>query len=471
MRRVKYFNLLIKEPKHECCTGDLLVSSVSIATDPRNTRFAGELELDFATLFLPNIRGFNTLEDLFIGMSLDSGLLVQVRELAVQPIADVFENLTVFQNDFTNMMFKWAGVENIDPASRGVFISDARILAFMEEYFGEGFFQARFPEANPLSLAAVAMENVFEILQSSMIAKFIFQSGGDELFITQGSYDLAADSIVFDIGEAMLDGSALAELGIEGAASSDALVFWAGVASFIDEIRGGLEGFTQAELDVLNEAVALSDPSLTWDAVAAASNDTGAVTLTGGEENDFLAGGSGNDTLTGNGGDDTLLGNDGQDILDGGDGNDILRGGDGFDHLIGGDGNDILYDGLGSDLLEGGLGDDIYNWETGLQDFIFDAGGFDVIRTEFAQFIQFERVFSDDLLLRISEDPDSEIASRITLQDQLADPSLGLPVISILIVKENCPSVTPVNCLNISISPGEYSSDSTSVLPPSNASL
>ena len=58
-----------------------------------------------------------------------------------------------------------------------------------------------------------------------------------------------------------------------------------------------------------------------------------ALSLYGGEDNDFLEGGDGDDTLNGGDGDDTLNGGDGKDSLEGGDGNDTLIGGQGSDYF------------------------------------------------------------------------------------------------------------------------------------------
>ena len=200
-------------------------------------------------------------------------------------------------------------------------------------------------------------------------------------------------------------------------------VFWANILFFIGAARGGLDTLSAQEIGFLDAAIGLSDPSLDF-----ASIDLQIVTglsqnITGTDNADFLAGAAGADTLRGLGGNDTLVGNDGDDILEGGDGDDTLQGGAGFDRLVGGAGNDVLQDGGGSDLMEGGDGDDLFVWSgDGTNDFITDSSGFDTIRVDNAQNIVFERVFGDDMILRLGQDT-------VTLEDQLADPALGLSFI------------------------------------------
>lgn len=74
---------------------------------------------------------------------------------------------------------------------------------------GGGFFQARFPEADPLSLAAVTIENVFESLRDGIV-----WAEGTEM---NGDYPV-------------LDTAALLELGLAGVNAPDAQAFWSNVA-------------------------------------------------------------------------------------------------------------------------------------------------------------------------------------------------------------------------------------------------
>ena len=67
--------------------GAVLTQGVIINTDGSNTRYAGDVEIDFATLFLPELRGFNELPDLRIGMSLDADMLAQAPRREARSVA------------------------------------------------------------------------------------------------------------------------------------------------------------------------------------------------------------------------------------------------------------------------------------------------------------------------------------------------------------------------------------------------
>lgn len=135
--------------------------------------------------------------------------------------------------------------------------------------------------------------------------------------------------------------------------------------------------------------------------------------ISGGSGNDFIDGGEGNDTLNGNSFNDTIYGGAGDDTINSGTGNDTVYAGSGndviqatvasgssddikyiygeagndfismadaADHIYGGDGDDIIVGNGGDDIMDGGLGDDQYRYIYGDdEDFITDAGGYDVI--------------------------------------------------------------------------------------------
>jgi Ca2+-binding RTX toxin-like protein len=400
-------------------SGSKRIEGVSFTADPRNTRYDGISEA-LRPWFLPQLAGFNRLADLQGAAMVQGGALLEdVLVLATTPLSAIAENLRGFRTDFVEMMFRWAGVQGIDPASRGQYLEDARTLAFLEAYFGAGFLQARFPAGNPLSRVANIVENVFDTLTDAMMARFLYQSGALDIFDVTGRYDMGMDTIVFDGGgQPALSAAAFEALGQAGASSANPEIYWAAIAFFLREVRGGLDNLTPAELAILNAAVAASSPGMTWADVDISLALSTPQVLDGDGGDNFLSGASGDDILNGLGGSDTLVGNDGDDELDGGDGVDSLQGGAGTDYLKGGAGNDTLRDGIGSDMLEGGAGDDLYIWQGGRDDYIADTGGYDILQlsqTTTLSNIKFERVFGGDLIIRIGTDT-------ITLQDQLGAP-------------------------------------------------
>lgn len=401
-------------------TDTVLIRNVNFESDEVNTRYSGEYALDLETLFLPTLRGYTTLADLHIAMSLNSTLKTQAKNIAALTPSEVFDSFSQVRSDFTALMYRWAGVQNVSPTSRGVFLDDARKLAFLEKMLDENFFQARFPETNPLSLAAEQIMELFDDVRDDLLARFLIQLDLGRMFATTASFDISMDEIIFDTNSTpFLSQSVLSEFGAEGANATSPLSYWANIAWFIEQTRGSLENFSADELTWLNAAVALSDSALNWDLVKDGYESTTDQNLTGDGNPNVITGELGNDTLTGHAGDDTLDGAAGEDVLIGGDGNDIIIGNAGHDQLFGNAGNDTLRDGTGSDLIEGGLGNDTYIWGGGTNDFIFDEGGdHDVVQLGFSGSVTLERRWNDDLLIVSG-------SNTLTIQNQLNDPTLA----------------------------------------------
>lgn len=406
-------------------TGTLQIRSMDFAVDQLNVRSTANFIPTAELVRLPDLRGYSNLPDLRIAMSTNTTLKNLVQTLANKSLGELFSNYDQLESSFTTILYNWAGVQGISPTSRGVFMDDARKLEFMEEYLGEGFFQARFPDANPLSLAAEAIMDAFDGLRAVLFAQVIIQGEAQTLFADPAFYDVEADRIGFDmpLPRPLLSEATLMQLGEFGATVANPQAFWQSIAEFLNLTRGSILNFTSDELEALNAAVALSDPALTWnDVIDSAFNVENLVLLGDGNDN-VLEGNAGDDALFGFGGNDTLNGGNGSDVLDGGAGNDILVGGAGNDHLIGGAGNDTIRPGLGGNLMEGGIGDDTYFYENGISDFIFDQGGFDVLQMGNAAIgaanITFERINDTDLRLRFNVTNGGEL----TIQNQFANNS------------------------------------------------
>src|SRR5439155_5886499 len=105
------------------------------ATDTVNTVYDDDYTLDPETLSLPTARGYGTLPDLHIAMSLDNSgtgnLEFLVSDFAGLSAGDIFAGDTTAMDAVKDVMFRWAGVDGVDPASRGSFV-DAQELGFLE---------------------------------------------------------------------------------------------------------------------------------------------------------------------------------------------------------------------------------------------------------------------------------------------------------------------------------------------------
>ncbi len=83
---------------------------------------------------LPDLQGLGNVYDLHQAMVRDAGGALQgLVQSFVQPTATLERNAL-----FEQILFKWTGVESLDPASRGGNI-DARQLAVLEAFMGQGF--------------------------------------------------------------------------------------------------------------------------------------------------------------------------------------------------------------------------------------------------------------------------------------------------------------------------------------------
>jgi hypothetical protein len=116
------------------------LASVALTRDPTNSLVTGEYVLDPRVLWLPTIRGYGTLPDLSVAMSMDSSLLDLMLILRSKTLGELFASPHETENDFEQVLFTWAKVTGAAPDSRGPNI-DARIIGFMEKFIGEDFRQ------------------------------------------------------------------------------------------------------------------------------------------------------------------------------------------------------------------------------------------------------------------------------------------------------------------------------------------
>lgn len=348
--------------------------------DNTNSYYADDYTLDVETLFLPTLRGYGTLPDLAIAMSLDSDLKNLVADFVSNfDLADLAD-----ANDaIEDILFKWAGVEGVGLASRGYYI-DARHLEFLERFVGAEFLQ-RYFLPDPAPQAAAFLEDAYHAAFNMLSSNLLIQAGVGQLFDVPPAYNPASGTITGDLS---LSHDAISDLAaIAPSTDPENEAFWVALAEALDNIKG-IGNLTVDEVDWLDTAVIASNALLDWADVLVAfyhdsgtsslSGTSGADTLTGGNAHDTIHGNGGNDTVSGGYGNDVLYGDNDNDTLYGGAGNDTLRGGSGNDVLYGEDGNDILYGESGSDTYYGGAGGNLIESQNGA-DMFYYGGGEDVI--------------------------------------------------------------------------------------------
>ncbi len=335
--------------------------------DNVNSHYIADYTLDFRTIFLPSLRGYGKLPDLHIAMSIDNGvggLLEMVEDFTIGFSFDIFDPTNGLDAAVANILYRWAGVDGINPTSRGPNI-DARRLEFLEEFFGEDFIQRG--STNPGDVASVLLNQSWTIITENIRAHLLLQAGAGDLFENQVIYNPYTGEIEGDLA---LSGTAI--INLESFATDtgvDTEEFWVEVARFLDATKG-FENLTTTENGWMNTSILATDSGLTWsgikalvdfDSVGPTINGTaGADTLTGTSFGEQIFGLGGNDTLDGMGGDDELNGGNGTDTVYGGAGNDTLDGESDSDVLVGGSGGDIVEGGYGNDTFVYTSGNDVY---------------------------------------------------------------------------------------------------------------
>lgn len=356
--------------------------------DDVNTVYTGDYVLDERTLFLPSLRGSGEIADFHIAMSQNEDLLELVEQFAADWNHERFEDAGSLNSDIEQILFTWAGVDDVVPFSRGGHIVAHR-LEFMEQFFGQEFVQLG-EYSDPFPFAAEKLNESWERLFYQIKAQLLVQVGAADIFGNSISYNMFTGELegTMDLSQGTIDDLET----LAATTVTDDLTFWKQVTEFLAFTKG-LTNLTGPEATMLDDAIQATYPGWDWDSIQPVSvpvwvgisvggspdddiinGTSGNDTLDGGVGNDQIYGHDGNDTLEGGTGDDlvyggdgtnTIYGEDGNDTLDGGNHVDTIYGGNGNDVIYGRDGNDNLYAGSGGNIVYGGYGDDTYFYEGG----------------------------------------------------------------------------------------------------------
>jgi len=332
-----------------------------------NSFYDQDYTLDIRTLFLPTMRGFGLLPDLHVAMSLDEDLLDLVQDFYVEfDLADMAD-LTSLNSAIEGVLYRWAGVDGVDPNSRGDAI-DARQLEFLEQFIGREFVQRSYDGPIPSPAAAVILQQTWNDAFDVMKAQLLFQVGGKALF----GEDTTFNPFLGDFeGPRELSEDGINDLiALSTASGVDTLDYWLSVALFLRGVKPFAE-FTTDENTWLDDAIQNADPLLDW---AGIKDDLEATlfgsTVYGDEDPNTINGlNDGHDLLVGYGGNDTINGLGGNDYIEGNGGNDILSGGAGGDFVYGGDGNDTYVYSAGHHVYseQNTSGTDVISFGSGIE--------------------------------------------------------------------------------------------------------
>lgn len=380
------------------------------AYDDFNTDYVGDYVLNPIVYALPNLRGYGTLKDLNIAMSEDETLLSMVQDLSQASLQEFLSVDFDYYGQVEDIMFRWAGVDQVDPASRGAV--DGQVLGFMEAYVGvvstsenTGWGSSNAPEdpADPNAGPKNTIDQIFAQIKWEIASKLLTQTTLKDLLSSGDFYDITGDLSVnssnftsvqylnsenpngygyanyanefYVVGDAGFSGSIQEYVysGYNNGSDSDLLIFQPGIT--LENVRFEIGAGDQDDLfvhynEVYANGVWSSDTIMITDQFrspvysvenAYFSEDGIYLDL----YNNMSFGGSGtiygrndNNTLTGRELGDIFYGYEGNDTYIGNLGDDIFVDTSGDDRYIWniGDGNDVIHDDSGQDTIVLGPG-------------------------------------------------------------------------------------------------------------------
>ncbi|MGL6210266.1 MAG: calcium-binding protein, partial [Paracoccaceae bacterium] len=160
------------------------VSDVWFRFDQFDVRFDDSRVTD-AIAALPQLRASGGLPDLHTAMADDPVLLQMVLALGQLGGAD----LAAFRVGVQEMMFRWAGVSDINPFSRGNHV-DGRELAFLEVVSDTAFMQQG--SANPRTFAGQKLSVQFETILRDTMVRLAAQTAIGDAVIPEVSFNNGA---------------------------------------------------------------------------------------------------------------------------------------------------------------------------------------------------------------------------------------------------------------------------------------
>lgn len=197
-----------------------------------DSQFQGSYQFNPTVLTLPNLRGYGTLPDLFIAMSLDPTLLQMVKNLTDATVADAAN----FASQTRAILYQWAGVGNVGPNNRGSYV-DAQELGVLERFVGESFVSRFTGGSDPSNWhQGEVLNDAFNQLLNSVETRLLAQ-GPLASYMPDVTFNYDTDALV---GRDDLSGLTNALIVATPSTQAGAESYWASVAPLIGSFSSAL---------------------------------------------------------------------------------------------------------------------------------------------------------------------------------------------------------------------------------------
>ncbi len=324
------------------------MADVWFKTDPVNSVATEWLKVPADIAALPNLSGYGNVYDLQQAMVRDTsgGLKQLIQSYVSETDADLRAPL------LDQIIFKWTGVDTVDPASRGS-LMDARRVVALEKFLATSYVGSN-GSSNPGCGDAPAILNeaytrLVELVNAQLAAQTHFKYLYD--MISYG-WDRATLSVKGDL-------SAVISY-MQGQLAADSVAGRRLVSEFASTLKA-LQADTSLDTAAFFNTFAsiIVSTGTNFDDVIEGQPGENLTYLGFGGNDTFHTYGP-DDTINAGGGNDTINDTGGSNVIDGGSGNDWMWiEGSGTNTIRGGDGNDTVQASFGANsVIEGGAGDD-----------------------------------------------------------------------------------------------------------------
>ncbi|MCW5735037.1 MAG: calcium-binding protein [Enhydrobacter sp.] len=330
---------------------------------------------------LPDIRGYGDVDSLRAAMAANGTLTSLVSDVVNRRT----DQLGGLRGVVEQILFRWAGTINVDPASRGG-LFDGRELATLEKFLGTPYRVQGV--TNPTQAAVPSLQSSWDGLVEGVLARLLLSGAVGDVVGESVAYIPSADRILTIATAEEL----LAELK-QGAPTGSTLAvanYWSAALPLARQtleetgtlpssaVYSALIAATLADSGLAPFATLLEQGVHALPAGVAVLTQNGVYMGTDAAEALVLTGGA--QAIYGQGGDDRLsalnTNTQANFLLDGGEGSDTLQGGAGSDWLDGG---------AGADVMAGGDGNDTYGVDSAADLVIEGRGaGNDTVRSSIA---------------------------------------------------------------------------------------